>query len=302
MVVSIATTQEKDANGAHWRRESEQSQWRIAWRMLRRDRIAMASLAGLVLLGLSAVLAPLLAPYEATRLDYDHPLSPPSPTHWLGTDDLGRDTLSQVLWGGRESLRVGFLGVLIALVGGLLLGLPSAYLGGLPDAVLQRLNDILLAFPTVLLMLSIVAALGPGLATVMIALGIALAPTYARLVRASVLAVKQYEYVTAAQAIGASGGRIMARHILPNIAGPLIVYCTVGLGNAVLWTAALSYIGLGAQPPSPEWGAMLNYGRPFIYSAWWMSVFPGLAITMSVLFINLLGDGLRDALDPKLRS
>jgi peptide/nickel transport system permease protein len=302
MVSNTAGTQAMDADVEHFRPESAQGQWRIAWRMLRRNRVAMVSMAGLILLAMSAILAPWLAPYEATRLDYDHPLSSPCQEHWFGTDDLGRDTLSQVLWGGRESLRVGFLGILIALTGGVLLGLPSAYLGGLVDALLQRLNDILLAFPTVLLMLSIVAALGPGLGTIMIALGIALVPTYARLIRASVLTAKQFEYVTAAMAVGANGSRIMVRHILPNVAGPLIVYSTVGLGNAILWTASLSYIGLGAQPPSSEWGAMLNYGRPFIYTAWWMSVFPGLAITASVLFINLLGDGLRDALDPKLRS
>jgi peptide/nickel transport system permease protein len=270
--------------------------------MLRRNPVAMAGLVGLVLLSLSAILAPWLAPYEPTRLDYDHPLTPPSREHWLGTDDLGRDTFSQVLWGGRESLRVGFVGVLIALVGGLSLGLPSGYFGGLVDALLQRLNDILLAFPTILLMLSIVAALGPGLTTIMIALGVALIPNYARLVRASVLSAKHFEYVTAARATGATAVHIMVRHILPNVVGPLIVYTTIALGTAILVTAALSYLGLGAQPPSPEWGAMLNYGRQFIYTAWWMSVFPGLAIAAAVLSVNLLGDGLRDALDPKLRQ
>jgi ABC-type dipeptide/oligopeptide/nickel transport system permease subunit len=279
-----------------------QSQWAIAWSMFRRNRVAVAGLVGLVLLVSSAILAPLLAPFEPTRLDYDFPLSPPSSVHWFGTDELGRDILSRVLWGGRESLRVGLLGVLLGLVGGVALGLISGFFGGTVDNLLQRMNDILLAFPAILLLISVVAAFGPSLVTIMLALGIAGIPRYARLVRGSVLQAKNATYVTAAQVIGARPRRIMSRHLLPNVIPPIIIYGTLDLGYAVMVTAGLSYIGLGAQPPSPEWGAMLNAGRYFVHDAWWMSVFPGLAIVLSVLFFNLLGDGLRDALDPKLRQ
>jgi peptide/nickel transport system permease protein len=178
----------------------------------------------------------------------------------------------------------------------------SGYYGGAIDTVMQRVMEILLAFPSILLLLSIVAALGPSLTTVLIALGISSVPAYSRLVRGSVIVAARMEYVTAAKVVGAPQSRIMSRHILPNIVAPVIVFSTVGLGGAIMTTAGLSYIGLGAQPPSPEWGAMLSYGRSFLRDAWWMSVFPGLAIFVSVLCVNLLGDGLRDALDPKLRS
>jgi peptide/nickel transport system permease protein len=270
--------------------------------MLRRNPTGMAGLVGLILIALTAVFAPQLAPYSPTQLDADNTLSPPSSTHWFGTDDLGRDILSRVLWGGRESLRVGVLGVLFALVGGVTVGLVSGYASGMVDSVIQRMMDIMLAFPTILLLLAIVAALGPSLITIMIALGIASIPGFSRLARGSVLAAKNYEYVTAARVIGAQTVRIMSRHILPNIIPPILVYATVYLGWAIMVTAGLSYIGLGAQPPSPEWGAMLNTGRYFMHAGWWMSVFPGVAIFLSVLFVNLLGDGLRDALDPRLRQ
>jgi len=287
--------------GDDWRAMSSESQWRIAWRMLRRNPVAMFGLANLILLALVTILAPLLAPYDPTEMDYDHPLEPPNKVHVFGTDDLGRDILSRVLWGGRESLRTSFVSIAIAITGGVVVGLISGYYGGVVDSLIQRIVDILLAFPTVLLLLSIVAVLGPGLGTVLVALGISYIPGYSRLVRGSVLAARNFEYVTAAQVTGATNGRIMFRHILPNITAPIIIYSTVGLGFAIMATAGLSYIGLGAQPPSPEWGAMLNYGRRYLRDAWWMSVFPGLGIFVAVLCVNLLGDGLRDALDPKLR-
>ncbi|MBE2267828.1 MAG: ABC transporter permease, partial [Anaerolinea sp.] len=184
-------------------------------------------------------------------------------------------------------------------VGGVVIGLISGYYGGLLDTVIQRVLEIIMAFPTVLLLLAIVAALGPNLATVMIAIGFSSIPGYARLVRASVLSAKNMDYITASRALGAADRAIMFRHILPNVIAPIIIYGTLGLGNAILVTAGLSFIGLGAQPPSPEWGSMLLYGRQFLRQAWWMSVFPGLAVFIAVLCINLLGDGLRDALDPK---
>jgi peptide/nickel transport system permease protein len=256
---------------------------------------------GFVLVILLAIAAPLLAPHDPTAMDYDRLLEPPSGDHPFGTDDLGRDILSRVLWGGRESLRVAVLGITIAGIGGVVVGLISGYYGGIVDSAIGRAVDVMLAFPTILLLLAIVAALGPSLGTVLVALGIASIPGVSRYVRGSVLAAKNYEYVTAARVIGGSNRYIMFTQILPNIMAPLIIYSTLGLGGAIMVTAGLSYIGLGAQPPSPEWGAMLNYGRDYLRDAWWMSVFPGLAIFFAVLFINLLGDGLRDALDPRLR-
>jgi peptide/nickel transport system permease protein len=274
--------------------------WRIAWRGLSRNPAAMFGVFGLAMVLLFTALAPWLAPHDPNLLDYDHVLEPPGPMYWWGTDDLGRDILSRVLWGGRESLRVAFLGVGIAAVGGITFGLLSGYYGGWVDEAIQRVVDVLLAFPAILLVLSIVAALGPGLTTILIALGLSLIPSASRLVRGSVLVVRNMDYVAATQALGAGDGRIMVVHILPNIIAPIIVYSTLGLGGAIMLTAGLSYLGLGAQPPSPEWGAMLNAGRPFLRDAWWMSVFPGAAIFVVVLCVNLLGDGLRDALDPKL--
>ena len=285
----------------NWRAVSTESQWRIAWRMLRRNPAAMIGLAGVVLLALTVILAPLLAPYDPAQIDSNCLLEPPNRLHLWGTDDLGRDILSRVLWGGRETLRVAIMGIVIAGVGGVAVGLVSGYYGGLIDHFIQRVVEVFLAFPVILLLLSIVAALGPSLSTVLLALGISSIPSTSRLVRGSVLSAKTREYVTAARLIGANNRRIMVRHILPNILAPIIVYSTLGLGAAIMATAGLSYIGLGAQPPSAEWGAMLNDGRSYLRDAWWMSVFPGLGIFVAVLSVNLLGDGLRDALDPKLR-
>lgn len=278
-----------------------ESLWQIAWRSLRRNPLAMFGLIGLAALLLITVFAPQIAPYDPTAMQFDQLLQPPSALHPFGTDDSGRDLFSRVLWGGRESLRVSFLAVLLAWSGGIVVGLVSGYFGGWVDALIMRLADVMMAFPSILLVLSIVAALGPGLGTVLIALGIAEIPWTARLVRGSVLAAKNYEYITAARVLGASHTYIMFTQILPNIMPPLIIYSTLGLGGAILTTAGLSYIGLGAQPPSPEWGAMLNYGRQYLRDAWWMSIYPGLAIFFAVLCVNLLGEGLRDALDPKLK-
>ncbi len=278
-----------------------ESQWRIAWRTLRQNPVGMFGLVGFALVLLLVILAPVLAPSDPTSMDFDHILEPPSRARPFGTDDLGRDILSRVLWGGRESLRVALVGVTIAGLGGTVVGLISGYYGKWVDAIIMRLVDVMMAFPTILLLLSIVAALGPSLSTVVVAIAISSIPAVARYVRGSVLAAKNFEYVTAARVIGGTNRYIMFTQILPNIMAPLIIYSTLGLGGMIMMTAGLSYIGLGAQPPSPEWGAMLNYGRDYLRDAWWMSVFPGLAIFAAVLSINLLGDGLRDALDPKLR-
>lgn len=289
------------ANQLAWREVAAEGLWQIAWRQLRHNVTGMAGLIGLLLIALMTVTAPWISPYEPTEMDFQSVKQPPGSAHLFGTDDLGRDVLSRVMWGGRESIRVGFIAISLAMAGGVLVGTISGYYGGLLDSVTQRIVEVFMAFPTILLLLSIVAVLGPGLTTVLIAIGISLIPAYSRIVRGSVLAAKNYEYVTAARLVGATNGRIMIRHILPNVLSLVIIYGTLGLGSSILLTAGLSYIGLGAQPPSPEWGSMLLYGRNLIRTAWWMSVFPGLAIFVVVLCINLLGDGLRDALDPKLR-
>lgn len=280
---------------------SKENFWYLAWVSLRRNPTGMVGLVGFCLLVVVVLLAPVLAPVNPTEQNYDHLLEPPNKSHIFGTDDLGRDIFSRVLFGGRESLRVALLAISIAAGGGIIAGVLSGYFGGWLDTLIMRVVDVLLAFPSILLLLSIVAVLGPNLSTVLIALGLASIPSMTRLVRASVLATKNKEYVTSARIVGATNARIMFVHILPNILATIIIYCTLGLGSAIMVTAGLSYIGLGAQPPSPEWGAMLNYGRSHIRTAWWLSAFPGLAIFLSMLFINLLGDGLRDALDPKLR-
>ena len=294
--VGVEDTKEKDTS----RMMTSESQWRIAWFKLRRHPTGIIGLVGFAILLLLTTAAPLLAPTDPTSMDYDHLLEAPSRAFPFGTDDLGRDVLSRVLWGGRESLRVAILGMLVADVLGTVVGLIQGFYGGAVDSVIGRMMDVMLAFPTMLLLLSIVAALGPGLGTVLVALGISWIPWVSRYARGSVLAVRNCEYVTSAKLIGGTNRYIMFRHVLPNIVPTLIVYSTLHIGAAIIATAGLSYIGLGAQPPSPEWGAMLRIGRGFLRQAWWMSVFPGLAIFVAVLCINLLGDGLRDALDPKM--
>lgn len=281
---------------------SSQGQWRIAWRTLRKSPTSILGMCGILFMIVVTLSSPVIAPYDPTRMDYDSLLSPPSSLHLWGSDDLGRDILSRVLWGGRESLRVAVLAIGLGMGGGVVVGLISGFYRGAVDSVIQRLVEVMLAFPSILLMLTIVAALGPSLTTVLIALGISSIPAYSRLVRGSVLAASNLDYVIAARIVGARDRQIMVRHILPNILAPIIIYSTLGLGGAIMVTAGLSYIGLGAQPPSPEWGAMLNYGRSYLRDAYWMSVFPGIAIFVCVLSINMLGDGLRDALDPKLRQ
>ncbi len=277
------------------------SPWRLALLRFWANKLSVIGLVVVILMILITVFAPLIATHDPTGIDYNAVLVAPSSEHLFGTDDLGRDIFSRVVWGGRESLRVGFLGITIAIVGAVILGISTGYIGGWIDDLTQRIIEVFMAFPTILLLLSIVAALGPSLTTVLIALGVSSIPRYARLVRGSVLGVKNMEYVNSARVIGAKDSRIMARYIMPNMMGPILVYATLGLGGAIMTTAGLSYIGLGAQPPSPEWGAMLNSGRSFLRTAWWMSVYPGLAVFIIVLCINLFGDGLRDALDPKTR-
>ncbi len=251
---------------------------------------------------LVALTAPLIAPYDPDVQDTSRRLEPPSKEHLLGLDDLGRDVLSRIIWGARVSLRVGFSVVILASLIGVALGAISGYFGGLLDTLIMRLTDILLAFPGILLAIAMVAVLGPSLNNVVIALATIGWVGYARLVRGQVLKVRELEYVTAAKALGAGSPRVILRHVLPNVMNPVIVMATLGLAGAILSEAALSFLGLGVQPPTPSWGAMLTAGRRYLGLANHLAYFPGAAIMLAVMGLNFLGDGLIDALDPKYRK
>lgn len=273
-----------------------------ALRRLTRNR--GASLGALLLLALIAVavLAPALAPSDPVKMSPPDGLKPPGRPFWFGTDQFGRDMLSRVIWGARISLRVGVMAVLISVGGGVPLGLAAGYYGGWLDMAVMRFIDLMLAFPGILLALVIVSILGPGLSNVMLAVGIYGIPSYARVVRGSVLVVRGQPFVEAALAVGCPPARVVARHLLPNVVAPIIVLSSLNVAGAILTSAALSFLGLGAAPPTPEWGALLNAGRDWVRDAWWLTTFPGLAIMITVLAINMLGDGLRDVLDPQLRD
>ncbi len=273
--------------------------------LLARNPMAVAS--GVVLFGLVvlAVLGSAIAPYGYNEIAADIAtgrLQPPSAEHWFGTDNLGRDVFSRVLLGASVSLQVGFIAVAISLVAGTLIGIVAGYYGRWLDDGLMRFMDVLFAFPAILLAIVVLAVLGPGITNAMIAIGIVYTPIFARLARASTLSVREEVYVRASRSAGAGDVRILARHVLPNIAPPLIVQTSLSLAFAILSEAALSFLGLGTQPPDPSWGRMLAEGRAFIEQAWWMALFPGLAIFIVVLAFNVLGDALRDVLDPKQRS
>ena len=253
----------------------------------------------LLLLVICAVFADQLAPYKYAAQDYMNIRKPPSAEHLLGTDEFGRDVLSRLIFGARISLQVGFIAVAISLVLGGVIGAVAGYFGGKVDTLLMRIMDVQLAIPTILLAIVISSALGPGLFNLMLAVGITSVPRFARLMRSSVLSVKGHEYIEAAKAMGASHLRIILVYIFPNCAAPLIVQSTLGVANAILYTATLSFLGLGIQPPFPEWGGMLSAARPYIRASGYLSIFPGLAIMITIVALNLIGDGLRDALDPK---
>lgn len=278
------------------------SRSRDVWRALLGNRLA---LAGMVVLGAVAVLAVIgeaIAPYDPTAIAasiVEGRLQPPSAAHIFGTDDLGRDIFSRVLAGARVSVQVGFISVGISLAAGVPLGLLAGFYGGRTDDVIMRAMDMLFAFPAILLAIVVLAVLGPGVVNAMIAIGIVYTPIFARITRASVLSVREEVYVRAASSLGAGDLRLLRLHVLPNVLPPIIVQTSVSLAFAILSEAALSFLGLGAQRPTPAWGLMLAEGRGFIQQAWWMALFPGLAIFVTVLAFNLVGDALRDALDPR---
>ena len=271
-------------------------------RRLLRHRGAMIGLVVLLVIISISVFADFLAPYDPIQSSARESLDPPTAKHLFGADFLGRDILSRVIFGGRLSLPVGLISVSIASICGVTLGLLAGFYSGWIDSVTMRLMDLMLAFPGILLALAIVAVLGSGLINVMIAVGISAIPSYVRVVRGSVLSVKQNEFVEAARVIGCTDEIIIFRHILPNVLAPVIVLSTLGLAGAIIAGASLSYLGMGIKPPTPEWGSMLNQAREQLGTAWWAGFFPGVAIMLSVLAINLLGDGLRDILDPRLRN
>jgi peptide/nickel transport system permease protein len=275
---------------------------RDALRRLWRNPGAVAGAVVLVVVILLAILAPLIAPYDPIEQDTSAIRAAPSREHLFGADNFGRDVFSRVLYGGRMSLPVGFVAVGITAIFGVALGLIAGYYGRRIDTVIMRWVDLMLAFPGILLAMALIAILGTSLFNLMLAVGIAAIPEYTRVVRGSVLSAREAEYVTAARVSGAQDRAIILRHILPNVLPPVIVLATLGIAGAIILGSTLSFLGLGIQPPTPEWGNMLSDGRTMMRHQWWVSFFPGLAIMLTVLAINLLGDGLRDALDPRLRN
>ena len=274
------------------------------WRRLRKNKMAMLGLVILVMLALTAIFADVIADYDTKVIAQDskNRLQGPSMEHWCGTDEFGRDIFARLVHGSRVSLVVGLISVSISLLMGGALGAIAGYYGGRVDNVIMRIMDIFLAVPSILLAMTIVAALGTSLINVMLAIGVSGIPGYARIVRASVMSIKDQEFVEASRAIGAKSPTTIFREILPNCLAPIIVQATLSVAGAILSTASLSFIGLGVQPPSPEWGAMLSGGRNYLRDALHLTLFPGLAIVITILALNLLGDGLRDALDPRLKQ
>ncbi len=265
----------------------------------RKNRIAVAGLIVLVLLILIAIFAPLLALHDPTQLFFNHKLEPPNSFFPLGTDNLGRDVYSRMLYGARISLPTGLIAVGIALLLGLPIGIVAGYVGKWVDVVLMRGCDVILAFPSILFAIWLISIFGSNLRNVMIAVGLFSVPSFARLVRSTILSAREMDYIVAERAIGAGTARILLRHLLPNVIQPVIIIASLRVASAILAAAGLSFLGLGVRPPTPEWGAMLSEGRAYLTIAWWVTIFPGLAIMITVLATNMVGDGLRDALDPR---
>ncbi len=275
---------------------------RAAWHRLRKNKAAMIAGAVILVFLLFAIFPSQIAPYGYDDQNYSAAFTPPCKDYPLGTDNLGRDILSRIIWGSRMSLIIGIVSVVIGLALGIVIGAVAAFYGGKVDEVLMRLMDVFLAIPNMLLALAIAASLGTGLGNMLLAIAISNVPRFARIVRSSVLANKGMEFVEAATAIGASNMRLIFRHLLPNSLAPIIVQGTIGIASGILCACGLSFLGLGIQPPTAEWGMMLSSARQYIRGNWWMVTFPGLTIMLNIGCFNLLGDGLRDALDPRLKN
>ncbi len=271
-----------------------------AWQRFLRHRTAVGGTALIVLVGLGAIAAPVLASHGPISVDLLAPFRPPGPGHLFGTDDLGRDLFSRIVYGGRYALGLSLLSASTAAIVGIAVGVIAGYSGGWIDGAVMRVVDVLLAFPTFLLGLALMAVVGPSLFNIVAVLAFTRMPRFARLLRGATLGVKNAEYVTAAQAGGATGARIIIRHLLPNCLGPAMVFISLDLGAIVTSLAGLSFLGVGIQPPAPDWGVMLTDGRKFLHTAPWVALFPGAAITLTVMAFNFIGDGVRDALDPRL--
>ncbi len=289
------------ANAATGTQSAQTGPWRRAWRKLTHNRIAMLGLVVVLFFIALAVFAPWIAPHDPLAAGWSTIRKAPTAAHWFGTDELGRDVLSRVVWGTRASLMAGVVSVAISLLLGVVIGMVAGFFGGLVDALISRITDAFLACPFLILAIALAAFLGPSLTNAMIAIGISAAPIFVRLTRAQVINIKVEDYIEAARAIGCSPLRIAVSHMLPNITAPVIVQSTLAIAAAVIAEASLSFLGLGQQPPAPSWGSMLNTAKNFMDSAPWMAIWPGLAIFLLVLAFNLLGDGLRDALDPRHR-
>ena len=269
---------------------------------LKRNRMAMTGLALVLGLFVVSIFAPWVAPYDPNLIDLKQVLMPPSPSHYLGTDTLGRDVLSRIIFGSRVSLKVGFVAVGLATLIGLFIGALAGYYGGWVDSALMRLVDLMLCFPAFFLILAVIALLEPSIWNIMAVIGLTGWMGVARLVRAEFLSLREREFVTAARALGAGDTRLILRHMLPNALAPVMVSATLGVAGAILTESALSFLGLGVQPPTPSWGNILTAGKDNIEIAWWLSVFPGLAILITVMSYNLLGEGIQEAIDPRLKE
>lgn len=289
---------------AHAAERGGDSQWRIAVRHFRKSKLALAGLGVLALLYLIAVIAPLIAPYDPIAQENVVQTSylSPSAAHWLGTDRFGRDILSRILYGARISLSIGFVATAISVTLGTMLGAIAGFFGSKADAMIMRFTDMVLAFPRLVLLIMIVALFSPSITVIILVLGLTQWPNTTRIVRGDVLSLREREFIQAARALGFGRWRIVMRHLIPNVLAPVIVTATLGIGNTIVLEAGLSFLGLGVQAPTPSWGNMVADGRDNLLGAWWVATFPGLTIVATVLAFNLVGDGLRDALDPRLRT
>lgn len=283
------------------RRPRKTDPWHEAWYRLRRNKAAMVSLVVLFILVLLSLFPSFFAKYGEDEQIYSDAFISPNLAHPLGTDNYGRDILSRIIWGTRTSLMIGLLAVCVSLLIGGMCGLLAAYYSGKTDNIIMRIMDVLYALPSLLLAIAIASSLGSGLKNVILAIAISQIPSFARVVRAAALTVRNQEYIEAARSIGSSPLRMMFKHILPNCLATIIVQATLGVANAIISGAALSFVGVGVQPPTAEWGYMLNSGRQYIRQAWWIITFPGIAIMITIFSLNMLGDGLRDAMDPKMK-